>query len=103
LFSDLFGRRVAAMKTLTVTEAKTRLNELIEDATRTHEQVTITKHGHPSVVMLSAEDFESLQETVYWLSQPGIRASLDESDADVASGNTVGSDELRERLGLPPR
>jgi prevent-host-death family protein len=91
------------MRTLTVTEAKAKLNELVEDAERTHEQVTITRHGHPSVVMVAADDFEALQETVFWLSQPGVRESLDESASDVAAGRGASSDELRRRLGLPPR
>lgn len=91
------------MRTLPVTEAKAKLNELVEEAELTHEQITITRHGHPSVVMLAVEDFEALQETVFWLSQPGIRESLEESTADVAAGRGVGSDELRKRLNLPTR
>jgi len=91
------------MQTVTVTEAKARLNELVEEMASTHEQVAITRHGHPSVVMLAADDYESLQETIFWLSQPGIRESLVESDADIAGGRTITSDELRAELGLPTR
>jgi antitoxin YefM len=63
----------------------------------------ITKHGRPAAVIVAAEDLESLQETVYWLSQPGLRDSIAEAEADIEAGNTVSSDELRNRLGLPPR
>jgi antitoxin YefM len=91
------------MRTLTVTEVKARLNELVDDAESTHEQIMITKHGRPAAVIVAAEDLESLQETLYWLSQPGIRESIAEAEADIEAGNTVSSDELRNRLGLPPR
>jgi antitoxin YefM len=91
------------MRTLPVTEAKAKLNELVEEAETTHEHVTITRHGHPSVVMMAADDFEAMQETVFWLSQPGIRESLDASTAEAAAGQGISSDELRERLNLPPR
>jgi len=91
------------MRVVTVTEAKARLNELVDEAQATHEQVTITKHGRPAAVMLAAEDLESLQETVFWLSQPDIRASIAEADADIAAGRTVSSDEMRRQLGLPPQ
>jgi antitoxin YefM len=91
------------VRTVTVTEAKARLNELVDEAEATHEQITITKHGRPAAVILAAEDLESLQETVFWLSQPGIRQSIAEADADIAAGTTVTSDGLRARLGLPPR
>lgn len=91
------------MRSLTVTEVKARLNELVDDAESTHEQIMITKHGRPAAVLVAAEDLESLQETVYWLSRPGIRESIAEADADIEAGRTVGSDELRRQLGLAPR
>ena len=91
------------MRTLTVTEVKARLNELVDDAESTHEQIMITKHGRPAAVIVAAEDLESLQETLYWLSQPGIRESIAEAEADIEAGNTVSSDELRNQLGLPRR
>lgn len=91
------------MKTLTVTEAKARLNELVDDAVSTHDQIVITRHGHPVAVIVAADDLESLQETVYWLSQPGIHESVAEAEADIEAGNTISSDELRGRLGLPSR
>lgn len=91
------------MRTVTVTEAKARLNELVDEAEATHEQVTITKHGRPAAVILAAEDLESLQETVFWLSQPGFRNAVSEADAAIAAGKTFTSDEMRASLGLPPR
>lgn len=89
------------MRSLTVTEVKARLNELVDDAASTHEQITITKHGRPAAVIIAADDLESLQETVFWLSRPRIRESLAEAEADIAAGRTVDSDQLRRELGLP--
>ncbi|HEX2704315.1 MAG TPA: type II toxin-antitoxin system Phd/YefM family antitoxin [Candidatus Lustribacter sp.] len=91
------------MRTVTVTEAKARLNELVDDAESTHEQIVITKHGHPAVVMIAADDLDSLRETVFWLSKPGIRESVAEADADQSAGRTLTSEHLRRELGLPPR
>ena len=89
------------MRSLTVTEVKAHLNELVDDAESTHEQIVITKHGRPAAVIVAAEDLESLQETVYWLSRPGIRDSVAEADAAISSGETIESDALRRQLGLP--
>ena len=88
---------------MTVTEVKARFNELVDEAESTHEQIIITKHGRPAAVIMAAEDLESLQETVYWLSRPGIRESIAEADADIEAGRTIGSDELHNQIGLPPR
>ena len=89
------------MRSLTITEVKAHLNELVDDAQSTHEQIVITKHGRPAAVIVAADDLESLQETVYWLSRPGIRESVADADAAIAAGDTVGSDALRRQLGLP--
>ncbi len=91
------------MRNLTVTEVKAHLNELVDDAESTHEQIVITKHGRPAAVLMAAEDLESLQETVYWLSRPGIREAIAEAEADIEAGRTIGSDALRRQLGLPAR
>ena len=52
------------MKTLSVSEAKMKLNGLIDAVNATDEEVTITKNGRPAAVLVSPEEFESLKETV---------------------------------------
>lgn len=91
------------MKTVALSEAKDKLSALVDEADSTHEIIQITKHGHPVAVLMSADDLESLHETLYWLSQPGIREDLAESSRDIAQGNTVGGDALRRRFGLSPK
>lgn len=52
---------------------------------------------------MSADDLESLQGTIHWLSQPDIREDLAEARRDIAEGTTVSGDDLRREFGLPPR
>ena len=91
------------MRTVPLSEAKDKLSALVEEADRTHEIIQITRHGHPSAVLMSADDLESLQETVHWLSQPGIREDLEQARRDIAEGSTVSGEDLRREFGLPPR
>ncbi|WP_026548709.1 type II toxin-antitoxin system Phd/YefM family antitoxin [Arthrobacter sp. Br18] len=91
------------MKTVPLSEAKDKLSSLVDEADRTHEIVQITRHGHPSAVLMSADDLESLQETIHWLSQPGIREDLEQARRDITEGTTVNGDDLRREFGLPPR
>jgi antitoxin YefM len=49
---------------------------------------------------MSADDLESLNETLHALRTPGLRAELAQATADYAAGNTVSGDELRRRYGL---
>jgi prevent-host-death family protein len=91
------------MQTLPISRVKDRLNELVDSAALTHEQVTITKNGSPAAVLVGIEEWESLQETLYWLSQPGIQQSITEARAEVESGHTYSEEQIRAEFGVPKR
>lgn len=52
------------MKTLSLSEAKMKLSELIENVYSTDEEVVITKNGRPAAVLVSPDEFESWKETI---------------------------------------
>ncbi|MBI3994723.1 MAG: type II toxin-antitoxin system Phd/YefM family antitoxin [Nitrospirae bacterium] len=52
------------MKTLPLSEVKTRLSELVDRVTSTDEEITITKNGRPAAVLVSSDEFESWKETI---------------------------------------
>lgn len=87
------------MTTVPLSEAKDRLSALVEDAERTHDIVTITRHGRPAAVLMAAEDLESLHETIFWLSQPDVREDIAEARRDRATGGSVSAADLLD--GLP--
>jgi antitoxin YefM len=91
------------VRILPISKIKDKLNEYVDAVTLTQDQITITKNGAPAAVLVGADEWESLQETLYWLSQPGIRASIAEADADIAAGRTYGEDEIRAEFGVPRR
>ena len=65
------------MTILNVTEARSKLYNLIDETTSTHQPIFITgKRGN--AVLLSEEDWNSISETLYLLSAPGIRESIEE-------------------------
>lgn len=82
---------------------KDKLNEYVDAVAKTQDQITITKNGAPAAVLVGAEEWESLQETLHWLSKPGIKESIAEADADIAAGRTYDEDEIRAEFGLPRR
>lgn len=91
------------MRILPISTIKGKLNEFVDAVSSTQDQITITKNGAPAAVLVGADEWESLQETLYWLAQPGIRESIAEADADIASGRTYGEDEIRAEFGVPRR
>lgn len=67
------------MRTVPVTNARQDIYNIIEQTITNSEPVQITsKKG--DVVMVSLEDWESIQETLYILSIPGMRESILEAD-----------------------
>lgn len=52
------------MKTLPLSEVKTRLSQLIDEVVSRDETITITRNGRPAAVLVSPEEFESWKETV---------------------------------------
>ena len=83
-----------------MSEAKDTLSAIVEQAERTHEIVTITRHGRPAAVLMAAEDLESLHETLFWLSQPAVREDIAAARRDVQAGETAGAEELRAEFRL---
>lgn len=71
MYGPVFKSYEEVMATVPLTEAKTKLNELVEQAVATHERVTIARRGRPAVVLISVDDLESMEETLHWQAQPG--------------------------------
>ncbi len=88
------------MRTVALSEAKDKLSSLVDEAETTHEIIQITKHGHPAAVLMSADDLESLHETLHLLSTPGAVEELRQADVDAAAGDVVTGEDLRRRYGL---
>jgi antitoxin YefM len=63
------------MPTVTATEARSKLYQLIDESASTHEPVLITGK-RANAVLLSEEDWKAVQETLYLLGIPGMRESI---------------------------
>jgi antitoxin YefM len=63
------------MNTLTASEARANLYKLLDQTSETHQPITISGKRN-SAVLVSSEDWESIQETLYLLTVPGMRESI---------------------------
>lgn len=78
-----------------LSEAKARLSEIADEVGRTHERVHITRNGREYVVLLAAEDLESIEATLELLSDPAAQERLRRSKDDVEGGDVLDEDEVR--------
>ena len=63
------------MNTISTQYAQNRLYDVLGEVSRTHIPVAINDDRHPAV-LVSADDWRSIQETLYLLSIPGMRESI---------------------------
>lgn len=81
-------------------DARDRLSEYVSEVERTHQRVTITRHGHPAAVLISADDLAAIEETLEILGTPGAAEAISEGLADAAAGRFADSDALKARYGI---
>jgi prevent-host-death family protein len=65
------------MTTLTATEARKCLYNLVDDVAESHDPVQIVGKRN-SAILISEEDWRAIQETLYLTSIPGMRESITE-------------------------
>ena len=64
------------MTTLTATEARKQLYALLDDVAESHQPVQIAGKRN-SAVLISEDDWRAVQETLYLIAIPGMRASIE--------------------------
>lgn len=64
------------MVTLSLSEAKMKLSELVDRVLSRDEEITITRNGKPAAVLISPDQFESRQETAAILSDPEMMTEI---------------------------
>lgn len=76
------------MRIFTAADAKNRFGELLDTARR--EPVRIEKHGRGVAVMISQEDYDSLEQ----MKLDALRAKIAQGEADIAAGRVVDGEAL---------
>ncbi len=74
------------MDAISCTAARQNLAATINRVIDGHEPVIITRQKAGAVVMMSLEDFNSMNETMYLLSSPANAERLHKSIADLEEG-----------------
>lgn len=82
----MYRKGQAIMKALSYTAARSNLAKTMDSICDDHEPVVITRKNERSVVMLSLEDYESLEETAYLLRSPKNMTRLIESISQLEKG-----------------
>ncbi len=74
---------------MSLAEVKDRLSQVVEDVETEHARVTITKHGRPAAVLISADDLQSLEETLALLSDAAVMDQIRASREELSGGRAA--------------
>ncbi|MBA3029314.1 MAG: YoeB-YefM toxin-antitoxin system antitoxin YefM [Desulfobacteraceae bacterium] len=74
------------MKAISYTAARQNLAKTMDQVCQDHAPIIITRKTNDSVVIMSLEDYASLQETAYLLRSPKNTRRLIESIAQLENG-----------------
>ncbi|MBI4963227.1 MAG: type II toxin-antitoxin system prevent-host-death family antitoxin [Desulfomonile tiedjei] len=74
------------MNALTYSQARIDLAKMMDKVCDDHSPIIVTRKNRRSVVMISLEDYEALEETAYLLKSPKNVRRLVESIAELESG-----------------
>ena len=84
-----------ATNAISYTQARQTLAETMDAVCENHSPIIITRQKAQSVVLMSLEDYNSIQETAYLLSTPAnashLRASLENANSGKVSQVDLGS------------
>ncbi len=91
--------RIMYMTTLPVADARAQLSRLVDQAERTHERFEITRNGHRAAVLLGADDYDALRETIAVLADESLLAGHLAGVAEAQAGATLDATDLAAFLG----
>ena len=75
------------MRTLPLSEAKTKLSSLVDEVQDRDEEVTITRNGRAVAVLVSADEFDSWKETISIRADAALMEEIRQGLAALKEGN----------------
>ncbi len=83
------------MTTLSLSQIKARLSELVDQVEREHDRIVLTRNGVPAAVLMSPADLQALEDTLDLLSDPAARPEIEAARREVEAGESFTADDLR--------
>ena len=86
-------------KILSITKAREDFPKIVDRANRLLEKFVITVNGAPKAIVMSHDEYESLQETLDILSEPGALEEIKQAEKEIKEGKFVTLKQLKKDLG----
>ena len=100
LYTGAVHLRIIKMRQVTYTKARQGLSNILTEVCSDHVPVYITRKNGDRAVIISADEYESMDETAYLLRSEANRKELMESIAQADRGETVPIGDLMKELDI---
>ncbi|NKB81371.1 MAG: type II toxin-antitoxin system prevent-host-death family antitoxin [Nitrospirales bacterium] len=87
-------------RTIPLAEAKHKLSAIVQEVNETYERIVITKNGTDAAVLLSADEYEGLLETLDLRAHPDEEQAILRSQKQARKGQTIALSTLKKKLAL---
>ncbi len=77
------------MTAISITQARANLYKIVADVNASSQPITITNNRGKNGVLISEDDWNAIQETLYLNSIPGMTESILEAGKEMVSEGTV--------------
>lgn len=84
--------------TLSITEARKKIFKIADEVQKGSNYYTLTEKGKPKAVIMSADEFDSWQETMEIMNDPELMKDIKEAKKDIKSGEYKNYSTLEEVL-----
>ena len=74
------------------------MSRLVDQAVRTHERVEVTRKGRRAVVLMSAEDYDSIMETLEILGDADEVRAIATAQAQMRAGESYSRAEVEQDM-----
>lgn len=83
------------METISLAEARAGFSRIVESAATTHERFAVTKNGRRAAIVLGADDYDSLLETIAILGDGDLLTAIKGGLTELESGQAVEPEAVR--------
>lgn len=86
--------------TISVSDARTNLYDLISEVSKKLRRFVITRNGQPQAVVMPVDDVEAWEETLEILSNKKLMKNIREGQADIRAGRVVPLEDVMKSMGI---
>lgn len=86
------------MNTISATNARIKLYDILDDVDKLSKRIAITSHGKTKAVLINADELDSMEETMEILNDKRALKAIAQSEKDIKAGRIYPLEEVIKEL-----